>query len=175
LAFIKQREAIQMHAKSTTLFTLAAASAGLVGALAGGAASAVASTAQLTAQVSANTAAKLPDGLYVDAPDGFPHYVLSLGASGHDDIKGSVNFIYQDGRVDFTGIYKGELSGKGKLSIRFYKGTISHGKIVLHGRGTVLTGTYQKDSLHLNGCASVLPWVDKIHLGCTFTYHGYTP
>jgi hypothetical protein len=167
-----------MRTKSTALFTLAAASAGLVGALTSGAAPAAASTTQLTAEVSANTAAataKLPDGLYVDAPDGFPHYVLSLDASRHDGINGSVDFLYQDGRVGFTGIYKGTLSGKGKLSIRFYKGTISHGKIVPHGRGTVLTGTYQKDSLHLDGCASVLPWVGKIHLSCTFTYHGHTP
>jgi hypothetical protein len=39
----------------------------------------------------------------------------------------------------------------------------------------VLKGTYQKDSLHLNVCASVPPWVDKNHLSCTFTYHGHTP
>lgn len=142
-----------MRTKSATLFTLAAASAGPVGALAGGAAPATASTAQVSANTAAATA-KLPVGLYVDARDGTPHYVLSLSASGHDGIKGSANFIYQDGRADFTGIYSGTLSREGKLSIRFYKGTISHGK---------------------NGCASVLPWAGKIGLGCTFTYHGHTP
>jgi len=135
LAFIMQREAIRMRAKSTTLFTLAAASAGL----------------------------------------GSRTTSSSLGTSGRDGIKGSASFIYQDGRDNFTGIYKGTLSGKGKLSIRFYKGTISHGKIVLHGRGTVLTGSYRKDSLHLNGCASVLPWAGKIGLSCTFAHHGHTP
>jgi hypothetical protein len=167
-----------MRIKSTGLFALAAASAALVGALAGGAAPAGASAARHTVQASANTAtaaAKLPHGLYVDAPDGSPHYVLSLDARRHDGIEGSVNFIYQDGRIGFTGAYKGTISGNGKLSIRFYKGTMSHGKVVLHGRGTVLTGTYQKDRLHLNGCASVLPWVKKgIGIGCTFTYHGHT-
>jgi hypothetical protein len=55
-----------MRTKSTVLFTLAAAGAGLVGALAGGAAPATASTVQHTTQVSANAVAaavKPPGGL----------------------------------------------------------------------------------------------------------------
>jgi hypothetical protein len=122
-----------------------------------------------------SAAANLPEGLYVDARDGLPHYILSLGPSGRDGIKGSVNFLYQDGRVSFTGEYKGLASGGGKLTIRFYTGTISHGKIVLHGRGTVLTGTYRQRNLHLDDCTSVLPWAAEKQLGCTFSFHGYTP
>jgi prepilin-type processing-associated H-X9-DG protein len=169
-----------MRTKSAALFTLATAGAGLFAAQAAASAPAAASTAQQTFQLSANaaaTAVKLPDGLYVDGRDGVPHYVLSLAASRRGGIRGSANFLYQDGRVAFTGEYNGTISGNGRLSIRFYEGTIRDGKIVLHGRGKVLTGTYQKDSLHLNGCAAVLPWVKKSpkHLSCTFTYNRYVP
>jgi hypothetical protein len=50
-----------------------------------------------------STAAHLPEGLYVNARDGLPHYFLSLSPSGRDGIKGSVNFLYQDGRVAGSG------------------------------------------------------------------------
>lgn len=122
-----------------------------------------------------SAAAQLPEGLYVDAQDGLSHYILSLGPSGRDDIKGSVNFLYQDGRVSFTGEYTGMISGGGKLVIRLYRATISRGKIVLHGRGKVLTGTYRERSLNLDDCALALPCPAEKQLSCTFSCHGHTP
>jgi hypothetical protein len=106
-------------------------------------------------------ATALADGLYTDAADGTPHYVIALDVSGNDDVSGSVTFLYQDGRTDTIGNYTGKLSGGGKLSMTF-------------DDGKALAGTYRAGQLTLTSCTSVLTWaVNKI--GCRFAYHGHVP
>jgi hypothetical protein len=103
----------------------------------------------------------LTGGLYTDAPDGAPHYVLSLTSSARDVIRGSVSFLYQDGRVATVGSYAGTLSGNGKVVL-----TLVDGK--------VLGGSYTVGRLNLPGCAAALP-LATVAGDCTFTYHGHVP
>jgi prepilin-type processing-associated H-X9-DG protein len=100
------------------------------------------------------------DGLYTDAKDGVPHYVLAFSLGKGDVITGSANFLYQDGRVGFVGSYTGALSGNGKLTLTF-------------GDGKDLAGSYAEGTLTFVGCRSVLPFAGAS--GCTFTYHGHVP
>jgi len=102
----------------------------------------------------------LTDGLYTDAADGLPHYVLALSLGKDNVITGSVNFLYQDGRVGTVGLYTGELSGSGKVAITF-------------GGGKDLAGSYTAGTVTFVGCGSVLPFAGSA--GCTFTYHGHVP
>jgi hypothetical protein len=103
----------------------------------------------------------LASGLYTDAPDGSPHYVLALSLGKGDAITGSVNFFYQDGRIGPVGQYTGELSGSGMLTITF-------------GDGKELTGTYAQGTFTLASCRSVLAWAVNT-ASCTFAYHGHVP
>lgn len=103
----------------------------------------------------------LTNGLYTDAPDGYPHYVLALSLGKGDAITGSVNFFYQDGRIGPVGQYTGELSGGGMLTITF-------------GDGKDLTGTYAQGTFTLASCRSVLAQAVNT-AGCTFAYHGHVP
>jgi hypothetical protein len=101
------------------------------------------------------------NGLYTDAADGTPHYVIALDVSGDDDISGSVTFLYQDGRTDTIGHYTGKLADGGKLSMSF-------------DGGKALVGTYGTGQLTLTNCTSVLKWAVE-GIGCRFTYHGHVP
>ncbi len=104
---------------------------------------------------------RLADGLYTDAADGTPHYVIALGVSGNGNISGSVTFLYQDGRTQTIGRYTGKLSGGGRLRMIF-------------AGGKALVGTYGTGQLTLTGCTSVLTWAVR-PAGCRFTYHGHVP
>jgi hypothetical protein len=110
---------------------------------------------------SRNVSATLTSGLYTDAPDGTPHYVLSFASSGGSVIKGSASFLYQDGRIATVGSYAGTLSGSGKITLTL-------------GDGKALSGRYTADRLNLAGCAAALPMA-AVAGGCTFTYHGHVP
>jgi hypothetical protein len=103
----------------------------------------------------------LADGLYTDAADGTPHYVIALDVSGTGNISGSVTFLYQDGRTQTIGSYTGKLSGGGRLRMIF-------------AGGKALVGTYGTSQLTLTGCTSVLTWAVR-PAGCRFTYHGHVP
>jgi hypothetical protein len=103
----------------------------------------------------------LADGLYTDAADGSPHYIIALSWSGHDAISGSVTFLYQDGRTITADRYTGKLSPGGKLTMVF-------------GSGKVLTGGYGRGMLTLASCRSVLAWAATV-AGCRFSYHGHVP
>jgi hypothetical protein len=103
----------------------------------------------------------LADGLYTDAPDGTPHYAIALSLSGHDVITGSVNYLYQDGRIGTVGRYTGRLSSSGKLTVVF-------------GDGKAMTGSYGAGKLTLADCRSVLTWAAN-SAGCRFIYHGHVP
>jgi hypothetical protein len=102
----------------------------------------------------------LTSGLYTDAPDGTPHYVLSFTSSA-GVIRGSVSFLYQDGRTATVGSYAGTLSSSGKLTLTL-------------GDGKALSGRYAGGQLSLAGCAAALP-LAPVAGGCTFTYHGHVP
>lgn len=108
-----------------------------------------------------NVSAMLASGLYTDAPDGTPHYVLSFASRGGSAIRGSVSFLYQDGRIATAGSYAGTLSGSGKITLTL-------------GDGKALSGTYTAGRLDLPGCAAALPLATAAG-GCTFTYHGHVP
>jgi hypothetical protein len=103
----------------------------------------------------------LTSGLYTDAPDGAPHYVLSFSSRGGGVIRGSVSFLYQDGRIATVGSDAGTLSGSGKITL-----TLSDGK--------TLSGTYAGGRIDLAGCAAALP-LARVAGGCTFSYHGHVP
>ena len=103
---------------------------------------------------------QLTSGMYVDGPDGTPHYVLALARSGSTAITGTVSYLYQDGKISAVGQYSGKLSD-GRLTVTF-------------SNGRDLTGTYGSGRLALSGCASQLTWA--VHpADCQFTYNGHTP
>jgi len=110
---------------------------------------------------SRKVSAMLTSGLYTDAPDGTPHYVLSLTSSAGRVIRGSASFLYQDGRIATVGSYAGTLSGSGKITLTL-------------GDGKALSGRYTVGRLNLAGCAAALP-LATVAGGCTFTYHGHVP
>jgi hypothetical protein len=103
----------------------------------------------------------LAGGLYVDAADGTPHYVMALAHSGRDAVRGSVSYLYQDGRIANVGRYSGKLSKNGHLRIVF-------------SNGRTLAGTYRSAHLTLVTCTSVLARATHPG-GCQFTYHGHAP
>lgn len=105
--------------------------------------------------------AALTSGLYTDAPDGTPHYVLSFAPSSGSVLRGSVSFLYPDGQTATAGSYAGTMSGSGKITL-----TLSDGK--------ALSGSYTPGRLNLAGCAAALP-LATVAGGCTFTYHGHVP
>lgn len=109
--------------------------------------------------------AMLTSGLYTDAPDGTAHYVLSFTATADSEVKGSVSYLYPEGRITTVESYAGTLSG----------GPSGHGKITLTlSDGKVLSGSYTASRLNLASCAAVLPLATAAD-GCTFTYHGHVP
>ncbi|HEY1918466.1 MAG TPA: hypothetical protein VGH27_23070 [Streptosporangiaceae bacterium] len=102
-------------------------------------------------------------GEYVDAPDGSPRYVISLSSSGRYDIKGTAEFIYQDGRVSDIGQYTATLASRTLAS---------SGKLVFaFPGGRTLTGVFAGGAFSLDGCAVIFTWA-TYRGGCTFTYHG---
>jgi hypothetical protein len=110
---------------------------------------------------SRNVPATLTSGLYTDAPDGTSHYVLSFAPSADSAVKGSVSFLYQDGRIATVGSYAGTLSSGGKITLAL-------------GDGKVLSGNYTTGRLSLASCAAALPLTSAAD-GCAFTYHGHVP
>lgn len=103
----------------------------------------------------------LTRGLYTDAPDGKPHYVLAFTSTGGGAVRGSVSYLYQDGRISAVGKYAGKLSAGGRISLRL-------------GDGKILSGRYASGRLTLAGCTAVLPLATPAD-GCTFSYHGHVP
>jgi hypothetical protein len=99
----------------------------------------------------------LAGGLYVDAPQGIPYYILSVSLS-HSAVRGSVTFLYQDGRTALITQYTGHLSGDHKLTLLF-------------SNGRKLTGSYRHKQFSLAHCTTVLPWATP-PATCQFTYHG---
>lgn len=104
---------------------------------------------------------RLTRGLYTDAPDGTPHYVLAFTSRAGSAVRGSVSYLYQDGRVSSAGSYVGTLSASGKITLTL-------------GDGKALSGRYASGRLSLADCTAALP-LAKIAGGCTFTYHGHVP
>lgn len=104
--------------------------------------------------------APLADGLYVDAPDGKPHYVVAV--SRHSAaITGSIAYLYQDGRAGIVIKYTGKLSGNGRLSIKL-------------SDGRSFTGTYRLRQFTLASCGRFLTATTQPG-ACHFAYHGYVP
>jgi hypothetical protein len=104
----------------------------------------------------------LPEtGLYVDGPDGEPHYVISVRQAGRSALAGSVSFIYQDARTGLLGAYT---AGKPRAGIM----------TLLLKNGTAIRATVAKHGFTIAGCARYLPFIDS-PAGCTFTYHGDRP
>lgn len=104
--------------------------------------------------------APLPNGIYIDASDGQPHYVVMLSRS-RTAVSGTVTYLYQDGRTSTSVRYTGQLSGDGRLTITL-------------GNGQAMTGTYQFNQFTLSNCGQFLP--DATQLGaCHFAYNGHNP
>lgn len=122
---------------------------------AGDRSAAPATTAPAAAPVSSGPV--LPDGHYADAADGVPHYILSLSLNGAA-VRGSVMWIYQDGRRARITRYTGNLSARRKLTFRF-------------GDGHELTGSYQRDRFTLADCTTVLPFAHQLAT-CQFSFSG---
>jgi hypothetical protein len=108
-----------------------------------------------------NVPLTLTSGLYTDAPDGTSHYVLSFAPSAGSAVKGSVSYLYTDGRIATVGSYAGTLSSGGQLTLAL-------------GDGRVLSGHYKAGRLNLASCAAALP-LTSAAAGCAFTYHGHVP
>jgi hypothetical protein len=103
----------------------------------------------------------LTSGLYTDGPDGTPHYDLSFTSGPGGVLRGSVSFLYQDGRISTVASYAGTLSGGGKITLTL-------------GDGKALSGRYTAGHLNLAGCAAALP-LATFAGDCTFTNHGHVP
>ena len=104
---------------------------------------------------------RLTRGLYTDGPDGTPHYVLAFTSSARSAVRGSVSFLYQDGRISTVGSYAGTFSRRGKITL-----TLPNGQ--------ALSGRLAGDRLSLAGCAAALP-LARFAGACTFSYHGHVP
>ncbi len=104
-------------------------------------------------------------GIYVDARETAPHYVLSVARTGPGVIKGAVNYLYPGGAT-FVGQYTGTVSRDGRITMRFGAGTAAAGAMV--------AGSYRDGHLILASCASVLRRAAKAG-DCTFTYNGNVP
>jgi hypothetical protein len=102
----------------------------------------------------------LKDGLYIDAPDGTPHYILAIAISKSATFHGSATFLYQDGRTDTVGGFTGKLAN-GQLTLVF-------------GDGRRLAGTYTAGHFTLTGCSKVLAFATRPE-ECEFHYNGYIP
>jgi hypothetical protein len=103
----------------------------------------------------------LAGGMYTDGPDGTPHYALSLTLGSGGGLRGSVSFLYQDGRISNAGSYTGTSPGSGKITLAL-------------GDGIALSGRYSAGRLNLAGCAAALP-LATFAGGCSFIYHGHVP
>jgi hypothetical protein len=101
-------------------------------------------------------------GIYVDARETSPHYVLSVARTGPGVIKGAVNYLYPGGAT-FVGQYTGTVSRDGRITMRFGAGTAA--------AGAMIAGSYRDGHLILASCASVLRRAAKAG-DCTFTYNG---
>ncbi|HEY1616530.1 MAG TPA: hypothetical protein VGG25_02880 [Streptosporangiaceae bacterium] len=101
-------------------------------------------------------------GIYVDAREASPHYVLSVARTGPGVIKGAVNYLYPGGAT-FVGQYSGTVSRDGRITMRFGAGTAA--------AGSTVAGVFRDGHLTLASCASVLPRAAR-PAGCTFTYNG---
>lgn len=104
----------------------------------------------------------LPEtGLYVDGPDGSPHYVISVSQVKGTSIAGSVNFIYQDARTGLLSTYTVSKPSAGTMTLAL-------------NSGVAVTATVQPHGFTIPGCTKYLPFIyDPAQ--CTFTYHGDTP
>ncbi len=104
----------------------------------------------------------LPEtGLYVDGPDGEPHYVISVRQAGRSTIAGSVSFIYQDARTGLLSAYTAGRPQAGAMTL-------------LLKTGPAVRATVRPHGFTIAGCARYLPFIDS-PAGCTFTYHGDRP
>jgi hypothetical protein len=110
-----------------------------------------------SARPSSAPAPGLPEsGLYVDGPDGNPHYVISVSQVKESSIAGSVYFIYQDARIRLLSAYTAVKPSAGTMSL------------VLKTGGTV-KATVQPHGFTIPGCAKYLPFIHG-PAQCTFTY-----
>jgi hypothetical protein len=104
----------------------------------------------------------LPEtGLYVDGPDGNPHYVISVSQVKGSSIAGSVNLIYQDGRTGLLSAYTAVKPSADTMTLALKT-------------GVAVKATVQSHGFTIPGCARYLPFIDR-PAQCTFTYHGDTP
>jgi hypothetical protein len=113
---------------------------------------------------SVDASADLPNGTYVDAPDGEPHYVLAL-SSATGGLEGSISYISMDGRTDTAVEYTGDAGPDRTVTL-----TTSSGQTYV--------GTYSLHTLNLNDCGAYLEWANPRQsrpLSCTFSYNGHIP
>jgi hypothetical protein len=108
--------------------------------------------------------AYLPDGTYIDAPDGQAHYVLTLSAVG-GGFKGSITYLSASGSTatafDYQGVARADRTVDLTTSV-----------------GRTYGGTFTLHKITLNRCADYLPWANPRQtnpLSCSFRYNGHIP
>jgi len=109
-------------------------------------------------------ASPVPSGIYNDAAVGSPHHFLSVAVSASGALKGSVDFVYQDGQVVVDLTFRGVLRhGVATLTPHF---TSPEGTLPMPGAiALVASGT----TLALGECQNYLAFVSSL-AACRFHY-----
>lgn len=136
----------------------------------------------------AGLADPLPEGNYLDGPDGAPHYVLTVSKTA-TGFGGWLYFVYQDGRTAPMFHYNARARGDRTFTLQtdssgqpFNVGTPANegqaGSSPVPQRQTY-QGTYVGNSVTLLDCGSYLYWATTHGYGppqsCAFTYPGSNP
>jgi hypothetical protein len=104
---------------------------------------------------SRSISSELPSGIYVNGPQGTPHYFIALTDNADGTFRGTVSLLAQDGQTSAVFTFTAtNQSGIATL-------TTSSGRII--------TGPYGAKALTLGECTAYLQFVQSL-ADCTFTF-----
>ena len=117
----------------------------------------------------------VPDGIYVNGPEGSPHYLISLKNTAGGGLLGSVAFLYQDGQT--TVVFTFEGTGQAGVATLHPVSIPQNGGSASQNPATVppvVSATLGSRSIDLGQCPSYLHLVDST-TACHFTFSSRGP
>jgi hypothetical protein len=98
----------------------------------------------------------LPSGVYVDGPQGTPHYFITLTTNPDNTLTGTVSYLYQDGH---------------NFQVFAFTATTQAGTatITVGSQPEALTATFGNRTVTLDDCLTFLGLAD-VSTQCTFTF-----